>query len=491
MAALEPPSAHPPQLVLHLDVNKTLIMTDPAAKASIDDLLNGVLASSAFGRVVHESPPRWMFDGSCLSGVPAEPGSSSYYSFVKDIQYPYRSISSGAAVSADELEEHRAFNQRQKEAARARLTRFTAPGEAGHQFAPVFEALKTKLSVPADKMEACVASGLCGLSAGNIFLLPSYFKLLEHLLSRGEHDPSFLLVFRTFGTDSAHVIAEHNAWVAGTHPLFTPAAAIAPVVASLAVECPSDTGAISRSGLQSKDTRLAAVVGQRDWLGWGRQSASREAGPAQRAPPMVRMVTGFRDIHDHLAAHLPPSGGRVMALQDDYHFWFAASEHGDHGKLLPLDCSACGCGGAAAAASAGDGVRHLRGASHGPQTPIYSLFLDDNVGSEADAVAILHPHHVGALPLAARLPGAAEGPGDVEAACTRSEPAKPAGDDHAGIVACVDIRSGKPLPMSVVRNVHVARVDPLSAILNEDYFVELLQLCEANWRARVASRGAS
>jgi hypothetical protein len=58
----------------------------------------------------------------------------------------------------------------------------------------------------------------------------------------------------------------------------------------------------------------------------------------------------------------------------------------------------------------------------------------------------------------------------------------------AKIVDVRDVRDGAALPFSLTRNVHVVRADPLSCMLNDEYLVKLVQLCEAN---RAAARAAT
>ena len=65
------------------------------------------------------------------------------------------------------------------------------------------------------------STSLDGLLAGGVYhILPSFFKMMTVLCQRGV---DFRILFRTFGADSANVIAEFNAFCQGWHPLYGPA----------------------------------------------------------------------------------------------------------------------------------------------------------------------------------------------------------------------------------------------------------------------------
>ncbi len=44
-------TAQPDRLVLHFDVNKTLVMTDPAGSKTLEDTINDILSETCYGTI--------------------------------------------------------------------------------------------------------------------------------------------------------------------------------------------------------------------------------------------------------------------------------------------------------------------------------------------------------------------------------------------------------------------------------------------------------
>lgn len=467
---------HPPDrlpaLVLHLDVNKTLIQVDPASGATVADVCAGMVAENAWGIVAPAPAPApgaapawtWTLASDVLAvdapdglGAPTSQQHCSstitatvYDSFLKNVAYPYvRDAPRGTPLAAQVL----ADNAAKKAAVRALVQRCTAPGAPGEAFAGVHAALTGALT--------------------GVLLLPAYFRLLERLLASGR---DFVVVFRTFGHDAGRVIAEHNAWCSGTHPRHAPPAGVD--ATPLLVRCPHDTGSFIRFADGSAGVQLAAVVEDGD-------------------PSRVVHVTGFRDIHDHLVRGLAEArssrerergggGGphrpyrRVLALTDCYDWWWAGHERGRAGKLMPFDPA---------------------------DASMHHLFLDDNIGRRRDSVRLLHADHVAALLAAAAAAGATDAPSSpsspsppprlhiattsAAAGASAWTPAPGEPEVDARIVDARDVRTGAHLPFHGLRNVHLLRVDPLSASLNPQYFVECVALAERNRAALLAAAAAA
>lgn len=82
---------------------------------------------------------------------------------------------------------------------------FTGERQCGEPFREKFHELDQALRIPEDKKENCTEYEW--MREGYRFMMPSYFKLIEHLVGTGR---DFSVVFRTFGGDLGYVIAEHN-----------------------------------------------------------------------------------------------------------------------------------------------------------------------------------------------------------------------------------------------------------------------------------------
>ena len=428
--------ASPPTLILHLDLNKTLLVSDPAGGKDLDDVIADLLASSAWG-VVSDDRRSWTLVAApspVLSVDPPvhPPGCISYRDFAKHVLFPYRADA--------------AHNATQKACINSLMKGFSAADGPGSAFHALHAAIRAVLTLSERERTACGDAQrhprLAGLATGCHFLLPSYFRLLEYLAAGGRR---FKLVFRTFGSDVLEVIEEHNAFVAGRHPLYTTTPAVLALAPRLTLRMPHDTGCFHRGAHGSLVLALVDSHG------------------------MVTTQAGIPAAFTALAAM---DGGLAMGVRDCYPYWWQCHEHSDGGKVFPIDPA--------------DAHTH-------------QIFCDDNIANPSDAVRLL-----GAAPTISpcRIDGqhvvfsaAAAQPdgrgwrhdGVVRMATTSAAaslstwtPNDALPERDARIVDARDAASGAPLPFSSTRNVFTVRVDTLSAILNPDYFVEVVARCERN-----------
>jgi hypothetical protein len=251
-------------------------------------------------------------------------------------------------------------------------------------------------------------------------------------------------------------------------------------VSPLLIRPPVDTGRITRTGVAPSDTRLAMVhpvsvtspYRPGALAAAAAAAAATEGGGAGGAGPaprkfdyalMVDVVTGYKGIYDWLHDRIPalpadgaasggggsrPVAGKVLALRDDYEWWFSHAEQGPYGKLLPLNSA---------------------------DTDTFQIFLDDNIAETADQLRILHRHHCDPE-LHHFFDFDDDATGGVGA-----PPTPVARDTDSAIVDARDVATGEHLPFPRVGNVNMVRVDPISTILNPDYLVELIRRCEARW----------
>lgn len=241
-----------PHLSLVLDINKTILLEDPAGGKDVQALLNEIVSEIAYGRVDQLKPQhkqqqsrKWSADLSMSLHVgPRPPGTPpslvSYASFVHDT-YP----------------DLPAINLKQMKAIRDGLKgTFTLPGQPGHRFASEITMLTEALRLPPGLSPGLMkAAGLEGQK--RVGILPAFFHFLLRLQAEQEtqqqqeeeggrgsdtfstsfsKSPSsispasqqkkeasswrFAVQFRTFGEDLPRVIQEFNLFVRGNHPLF-------------------------------------------------------------------------------------------------------------------------------------------------------------------------------------------------------------------------------------------------------------------------------
>jgi hypothetical protein len=463
---------HLPDLLLHLDINKTLILTDAASGSTLDDVIHSVLVANTLGTVSLPAsagqPPTWKAVDATVrppsaptyrtSTGPAAaeasaaeagyPSSCSYGYFVREVLLPY--VDAPSQPTPEARDAAVATNRERRDERKRVVNRFTERGQPGEAFRPAFEAMRARMVVPEDKRAACLAAGLGPLGGGSRLLLPSYFALLRHLVGSRRR---FFLMFRTFGHDIVDVVAEHNAFCEGRHPLYPLHSLITgtgseegtrAAFAALVVRMPFDTGAFVRHGDGPASMRLACVL--RGGGGGGGGGAGT-----------VGFLVGQREIYGHLLSHLQADrdkvakgevpGGAAAAYRDDYEAWFASNERGHAGKLMPFEPA---------------------------DARVHSLFIDDNAGEYGDKVAICEGEDGEAV--AARMMRDLE-----EGASSAPLPGR---EDDTGIVDARVVSNGMSLGWSEVKNTFVVACDAWSAASNESYFVELLRMCEASRRLR-------
>mmetsp|Transcript_7564 Transcript_7564/g.26964 ORF Transcript_7564/g.26964 Transcript_7564/m.26964 type:complete len:483 (-) Transcript_7564:1154-2602(-) len=333
-----------PRLVIHLDVNKTVVLVDPAGGKSLTHVLNGLLADASWGRVDGEGasaswtlaseklrvglpPADAVADGASLpatitGGFAA--GLCTYHHFVEEIALAYVDV--GAAETPEAQSDAVKANRKIKRARNDLLLSFTDAGNPGERLRPTFERYLEAMTIPAAKKEAAVSASsvfTLGGSAADpkLFLLPAYFRLLQGLTEAGR---DFTIVFRTFGDDGPRIVEEHNLFCRGEHPLFGGSAERYDGTGGSVdrvLKAPGGTGRIVRH------TDFAGSPGSGIRLAW----IDPDHGVIDTAGGVTDV---FAAIHKLLGA-----GHRTLMLRDDYQYWHVNNERAAFGKLLLVDPS--------------------------------------------------------------------------------------------------------------------------------------------------------
>ncbi|XP_063064014.1 uncharacterized protein si:dkey-32e6.3 isoform X2 [Engraulis encrasicolus] len=171
-------SAKQKKLILHIDLNNTILVSDAVTRQGTVTALEYFLSTVTWGHM-SKGKWEWLSDGPSLS--PPSQDAVTYYSKF------------------------------------GRVPGFTTSGP-GRKFRGVLEEHLALLRWPADLPEdkEFTVRG----EDGQLYhwILPSFFQLLQDLASQGR---DFAVLFRTFGTDLPRVLtAVHKALVEGGHPLF-------------------------------------------------------------------------------------------------------------------------------------------------------------------------------------------------------------------------------------------------------------------------------
>ncbi|CAM9895321.1 unnamed protein product [Ascophyllum nodosum] len=206
-------------LVLHFDVNKTIIMVDPSGGKTQSQVLNSILSEISWGHVeLEKGEPGWKWDGGPpsleLPRPPLKEGHSDE-SPPQRFRPPLTYSDFVHQIFADEAEGDN--NALMKGARDNRKGSFTEEGQPGAGLREEYLGLERALALPKEVSSSPLAreAGLAGKSS--FYIIPSFFECLRALK---EVHADFALVFRTFGGEIAGVASEHNAFCEGKHPLF-------------------------------------------------------------------------------------------------------------------------------------------------------------------------------------------------------------------------------------------------------------------------------
>lgn len=280
-------------LVLHMDINKTIIMCDPVKGVGCNAMINALLSEACWGTWDEKPLPsdaeskrmassKWKFQ---IGPDPqAQPGLVTYSELLEDI----------LKMEKKELQQLK--------------NNFTDPGHPGEAVRETYLELQSALKLPGGVVlpEAPAAVG-----EGCYFLLPSFLKLILHL---EEQERDFRIVFRTFGIDIADVISEFNLFCKGAHPCFP---SVPSGLKRRAVTLPADSGEFYRDDAGLHLAMCAKVKGDVELV----QMFHGHAGCAAA-------------MHEKLFGESPSFS---MAVRDYFPFWRASKESDDSGKPLLVE----------------------------------------------------------------------------------------------------------------------------------------------------------
>eukprot|EP00927_Polykrikos_kofoidii_P055727 TRINITY_DN49941_c0_g1_i1.p1 TRINITY_DN49941_c0_g1~~TRINITY_DN49941_c0_g1_i1.p1 ORF type:complete len:384 (+),score=44.61 TRINITY_DN49941_c0_g1_i1:141-1292(+) len=183
-----------PALFLHIDVNETILVGDPAAGESFEESLNKVIFKSAFVRRSRIGSLEW-HDGS-----PLDVGGRVQGAAPPPLLCPWDPPFGALPVGRTKLQ---SFDKT-----------FTADGSPGCIYRPLYDELLKALRWPGD---APADPRLLHEDGVHQLVLPAFFRLLWELGTSGRRHH---IIIRTFGSDLPRVVAAVAAYAEGKHPLF-------------------------------------------------------------------------------------------------------------------------------------------------------------------------------------------------------------------------------------------------------------------------------
>lgn len=307
------PSLKQRPVILHMDINKTIIHVDVAGGKTMEDVLNANVGKMVFGHVTSSDAGAAMFTAvSCsqdaVSVCPAIPPNARFMCFDDFVDVALPTMAGFDSLPpAERREQWKQLSGKR----RAMKASFTHPGNPGEAYAQFVEQQRKALTRPN------------GTSMWNI--VPSFFNVMNELSAA---EWPFVLVFRTFGSDLPEILEEWKEFIGGHHDFGPPQG---PLLAHLVhKEVPVGVVYRDKQGLSfcwgtaqspppPHDDTAAPLHGE-DYLRTLPQYAS------------ARNVS-YSDLYKELvdAAH-----GPVIGAVDFYPFWSQNGENRMAGKVFPV-----------------------------------------------------------------------------------------------------------------------------------------------------------
>merc|ERR550534_2452089 len=310
-----------PRLILHIDVNKTIVMADPVQKKWFDRVCNDILTEKIYGKITQDEEGKDIFEcdteGFRLksrfeeAAVPKFEKRVSYYDFVETTF-----VKPGKNASYEER-----FKAKRKRLD-AKCT-FTNSGHPGEKFADKHKEMLSKMSLSIKEREQLEALGIPvkGDKEGSAYryIVPAFFEMIIDLSNKGR---LFAIVFRTFGTDMNNVQRELNLFCEGKHPCYP--------------NVRFDGSGDSQDLRLYKENlgRIAYNMKPKPRLTWG--AIRKPENDERKADDLnLETVSGYRGVFRSI--HAKAMKGITTGISDDYMWWHENHERAEFGKLFLVD----------------------------------------------------------------------------------------------------------------------------------------------------------
>ena len=276
-----------PKLIIHLDVNGTIMPADPIKSKHVKSMLNIHLSKQAFVRRIEEeeSDQFVWWDGSPFhKGV--QPPLLPQYRYTCHIREHYKDEGHDHPYPVDDSISLEDFNSVHN----IKCDNFTSTSLPGSVYKSELLNLMDTLEWKHETIEPYIVETLTlPVTDGrrmNIFV-PAFLELLRHLNAEGQE---FILVIRTFGSDVPRLIPAFELISQGLHPdLRVPNCVSPPSIIGSLVRSPNSDGDPFVLQIDSKDEKGSTVL-------------------IQGSPSIVSFLEGL------------PSKSVVM-INDDYDTW--------------------------------------------------------------------------------------------------------------------------------------------------------------------------
>ena len=324
-----------PKLILHFDINKTLILGDKIQSQSLESSLLGLICEQPLG-IIDENKNEWIRKEENLFNDNLNEDLYSYSEFLRKI-LPKKNEN-----EIPDKEKRLKYNAEIKQKRRQFTDKFidkNSPGEFFHNnIIQILENLKIPEELKNDinngKYPECFKEIY---SNGYFFIFKSFFKSIIKLK---EKNRNFSIIFRSFGGDVLDLINEFNEFCKGNHPIYHTKNNKEKVYfdgthnSKNYLLNKSQYGIIYRYSKELKDIFL--VIGATEIIK-PKPNNIYEAYKNDIKDNNVTIIEGGKNIYNFLLENFSKENFHSFAIRDDYSIWNEHVELKEYSKPFLID----------------------------------------------------------------------------------------------------------------------------------------------------------
>lgn len=287
-----------PKLVIHLDINGTIMPADPIKSKHVRSMLNIHLSKQAFVREDTDGSMVWW------NGAPFDRGEKPpllpQFRYSRHIREHYNEEAEHICDESVLIEDFR--NALHKDTGCDDFTDCTRPGHVYEQdLLNLMDILEWKYTDASEEITDAFTLPVVDDKRRMSLFVPSFLALIRHLVI--DQNREFVFVIRTFGSDIPRIIPAFKMIAEGKHPLINEPGCLSP---------PSWVGSLSRKG--KTDHRLIIH------------------------PALDDASNSIMDGNDRILSFFNSLPSRsVIMINDDYHDWKSHKWNPIFGKPMFLD----------------------------------------------------------------------------------------------------------------------------------------------------------
>lgn len=286
-------------LVLNMDVNKTVVMSDKVSGKTPWHVVNEALANVSWGV---EAEGTWTAIDNLPQSMRPDPKSEGQ-----------------EVMSYTEFNEKLHPGSKNKKKRQSLNSSFTDEGQPGECMQSLAKKALAELTNPDGSM---------------VGIIPSFFEMMQELKREKR---SFTLFFRTFGEDLGDIAVELNNFCEGRHPLF-------PGVRMDGSDGEADyrfsMSSMSSCGTFHRDDDCTSLImGTTEQPGEGRfKDATDNSLRFYEQFPDIQVISGLFEVSNFLRQRYNECC--TIGIRDYFHYWKSKDQTQDGGKPFFFDSSA-------------------------------------------------------------------------------------------------------------------------------------------------------